>query len=223
MNQPNTRVDRLKQMLALEERRSTLQNELDSLVQQLHQLKDQLFDDNAPALAAPVRKVAPAAAAPASGGRRGGRRPILKEKIMAALQSAGSNGVIVKDLAAAIGINPVNVHSWFHSALKRPDSGIIKISGGHYKLGRGGSSSAAPSAPAPKKAPRGKRKGMKRGELTANILATLKAAGGSGVTVTDLSKQLGANYRNIYIWFATTGKKFKQVQKAGPATYKYVG
>lgn len=211
MNQPNNPVGRLKQMLALEERRSALQAELDSLVQQLNRLKDSLFDNVQPAAAA----VPAARRGPAPGVRRGGRRGVLKEKIMAALTSAGSAGVRVKELAVSLGTKPVNIHSWFHSALKGA-SPITKITGGHYRLGA--SSAAAASAPAP--ARRSRRRGTKRGQLTATILSELKAAGPKGVSVGDIAKKLGANYRNVYIWFATTGKKFKEVKKVAPATYK---
>lgn len=200
-------------MLSLEQRRSDLQQELDSLVQQLDSLKKNLFNENAPAtkatapVAASVRKAAPKRA----------KRGALKAKITAALESAGSLGVKVKDLAAALGTKPVNVHSWFHSALKR-GSGITKLSGGHYRLA--GSSAGAKAAPAAKAAKPAKkaRKGAKRGQLTADILSALKSAGTKGTTVGDLASKLGANYKNIYIWFATTGKKHP-VKKLAPATY----
>ncbi|MGB8166243.1 MAG: hypothetical protein WCF18_02055 [Chthoniobacteraceae bacterium] len=145
------------------------------------------------------------------------QRGQLKEKITAALESAGALGVKVKDLAAAIGTKPVNVHSWFHSALKR-GSAITKLSGGHYRLA--GSSAAAKAVPAAKATKQVKkaRKGAKRGQLTSDILDALKAAGSKGITVADLSEKLGANYKNIYIWFATTGKKHP-VKKLAPATY----
>jgi hypothetical protein len=79
---------------------------------------------------------------------------------------------------------------------------------------------AANGTPAPKavKTVKKARKGTKRGELTAAILDGLKTAGTVGITVADLAKKLGANYKNIYIWFATTGKKHP-VKKLAPATY----
>jgi hypothetical protein len=201
-------------MLSLEQRRSDLQRELDSLVLQLDSLKKSLFDGDAP-----IARSATASAPRSRGGaRKGGKRGALKEKIVAALESAGSLGVKVKDLAEALGTKPVNIHSWFHSALKR-DKSITKHSGGHYRIA---SSSAAPKAPA-KSTPQstaGKKrvKGSKRGQLSASILEELKAAGKGGITVADLAKKLGANYKNIYIWFATTGKKHP-VKKIAPATY----
>ncbi len=200
-------------MLSLEQRRSELQQELDSLVHQLDSLKKNLFSDSA----ALAEAAAPTTAPARKGTPKRAKRGALKEKITAALESAGALGVKVKDLAATLGTKPVNVHSWFHSALKR-GSGILKLSGGHYRLA--GSSEGAKAAPAAKaaKPARKARKGAKRGQLTADILSALKAAGAKGVTVADLAGRMGAQYKNIYIWFATTGKKHP-VKKLAPATY----
>ncbi len=126
MTSTNPRIDRLKQMLALEQRRSALQQEIDSLVTQLNDIRKNLFDD----------KAVPGAKAPA--------------------------------------------------------------------------------APAPIRRRSGK--GPKRGQVSANILGALKAAGSQGITVADLASKLGANYKNIYVWFATTGKKHP-IKKLAPATY----
>lgn len=203
-------------MLTLEQRRSDLQQELDSLVQQLGDLKSRLFDNNAP-----VSKVSTVSTISSRGGAaRRGKRGSLKAKIFAALESAGSFGVKVKDLASALGTKPVNIHSWFHSALKR-DKAITKISGGHYRLtsSSAGAQAAAP-APSVTKAAKKTRKGTKRGQLTANILAGLKNAGSKGITVGDLARKVGTNYRNIYVWFATTGKN-QPIKKIAPATYSH--
>ena len=130
MTSTNTPVDRLKQMLALEQRRSALQLEIDSLVRQLNDLQKHLFDS--PPTVTVGRSLAPAAPTPPVRGR--------------------------------------------------------------------------------------KRKGAKRGQLSAGILSALQAAGSKGITVGDLATQLGANYKNIYVWFATTGKKHP-LKKLAPATY----
>jgi uncharacterized protein YjcR len=60
---------------------------------------------------------------------------------MAALTAAGAAGVQVKELAEAIGTKAVNIHSWFHSTIKRNPE-IKKISGGHYRLHGGASKSS---------------------------------------------------------------------------------
>src|SRR5207249_7624849 len=45
-----------------------------------------------------------------------------------------------------------------------------------------------------------------RGGLKGRIIRALRAAGGKGVTVTDLAAKLGKSYGNISVWFHTTGK-----------------
>lgn len=218
MKNLNSRIERLKQMIALEERRLALQGELDSILQEISSLKDRLLDDTA-SFAAPVSRQ-PEAPRRKAGKRQG--RGLLKDKVMAALEAAGSAGVYVKELATTFGTKPVNVHSWFHSALKR-NAPIEKITGGHYRLDGKAAGPKAPATAAPKaaKAPKGKkRRGAKRGQLTSDILAGLTEAGSGGISVADLAAKLGANYKNIYIWFATTGKKNPAVKKLGPAKYK---
>lgn len=137
---------------------------------------------------------------------------------MAALEAAGAAGVRVKDLAVAMKTKPVNIHSWFHSNLNRIPS-IKKITGGHYSLTGGGNAPAAATngARVPKAGKRGK--GVKRGALSAKILDYLKSAGSGGLKIRELAGKLGANYKNIYVWFATTGKKHG-VKRIAPATYR---
>lgn len=52
------------------------------------------------------------------------------------------------------------------------------------------------------------------------ILQELKKAGAEGVAIKDLSNKLGVKYKNLYIWFVTTGKRTPGVEKAGPARYR---
>ena len=100
MKNLNPRIERLKQMMVLEEKRAALQGELDSISQQLSSLKDRLLDEGGGGAAAAPRI---AGIARKTGGKRQ-KRGLLKDKIMAALDAAGSAGVKVKDLAAALGI-----------------------------------------------------------------------------------------------------------------------
>jgi hypothetical protein len=215
MNNSNSRIERLKQMLVFEEKRVELQGELDSILRQISVLKDQVLNEaKITSTAEPI-----ASALPRSTPARRQKRGLLRDKVLAALEAAGNAGVRVKELALAIGTNPVNIHSWFHSALKRNEP-IEKITGGHYRLGgKGSAKSEKTSAPVTKSKPRRGR--AKRGKLTAQILEELKAAGSAGITVADLSAKLGAEYKNIYIWFATTGKKNAAVKKVGPAKFKF--
>lgn len=222
----NVRIERLKAMLGLEEKRSALQGQLNALHEQLSALKDQLFDD-APSNSKPSGKPS-GKATPARKGRS--RRGALKEQILLALTTAGDAGVRVTELAAALGTKAANIHAWFHSTGKKVP-GLSKVSGGHYKL-KGGSPGPKAAAVTPKKSKaakpasaKGKRakraaKGTKRGALSDSILKTLQAAGDKGITIKDLSKEVGANYRNVSVWFVTTGKKYPKVKKVGPAHYK---
>ena len=76
------------------------------------------------------------AATPASkvvGGKSRGRRGALKDKVLAALRSAGDKGISVKDLSKKLGVKNQNVHVWFSSTGKNV-SGIQKIGAGVYRL-----------------------------------------------------------------------------------------
>jgi phosphatidylserine/phosphatidylglycerophosphate/cardiolipin synthase-like enzyme len=161
----------------------------------------------------------------------------LKDRIVAALEAAGTSGVRVKELAQELGTKPVNVHSWFHSAMKRY-AAIKKLAGGHYRLdGRIESSSPSARSAAARnqtkaratstttraKSTRAAKKPTgpsKRGELSARILSEMQQAGARGINVRELAETLGANYKNIYIWFATTGKKNPNIRKLGKAQYR---
>lgn len=80
----------------------------------------------------------------------------------------------------------------------------------------------ASAAKAPAAKP-GKKTVNARGQLQERILAALKASGSSGQKIKDLAQKFNMPYRNVQVWFATTGKKNKSIKKVGPATYKLVG
>ena len=245
MKANNPQIERLRKMVALEEKRARLHLDLAGVIEQMAALKDRLFDDISTRMSAATR---PASTPSGRGARRGkARRGALKEKIMAALEAAGSAGVHVKDIAAELATKPVNIHSWFHSTSKR-NPAIRKISGGHYRLEtRGGAptpagaqqrsgasarvssrgatsktSSTRKRSPGKRGAARsgGRRGPSKRGQLSARIMRELEAAGSKGITVRDLSNKVGAKYKNVYIWFATTGKKNAKIKKVAPATFR---
>jgi len=64
----------------------------------------------------------------------------------------------------------------------------------------------------PAKAPRNQFKGR--------IAEALAAAGEHGASLKELAEKLSTNYRNVAVWFATTGKKNPRIQKIGPARYR---
>ena len=237
MKSSSPQIEHLKQMLSLEEKRAALHGELSSLDAKLTDLKRRLVGGAAPAasVSASAPKVSASKSRPRS--RRSGRGE-LKSQIFAALDKAGAAGVKVVELAKSLGTKPANIYAWFHAALKRYPS-IKKTGGGTYRLA--GKAPAAESSPAkaPAKAAKapakaatkavaskgkakakGKAGGRSpRGEVSTKILAALGGAGANGVTIKDLSSKLGMPYRNLQVWFATTGKKNKSIKKVAPATY----
>jgi len=209
MSIPTPRIERLKSLLALEEKRAALQRQIDELQPRISAIRDRLFDGPAPS---PSRSTSRTAV------RRRTPRGALKQKVLAALESAGSAGVRVTELASALGTKAANLHAWFHSTAKNIP-GIARIAGGHYRLH--GSAARPATAPAPTGTARPtKVTGAKRGVLTEKILAHLGGAGSAGLTIKELAEKAGTNYRNVAVWFATTGKKFSKIKKVRPATYR---
>lgn len=215
MNTANPRIALYRQAIALEEQRANLQTQLDRLHSQLSAIKSRLFDDDGSVatgavVAAGVRSV-----------RRGKtKRGALKEQVLRALTAAGSAGVRVRDLAATLGTKAANIHSWFQAAVKNLP--IKKIGEARYRIEGALPKSALAGPKAKGKDGRKKRSTRplsKRGELAAKIMAELTAAGKSGVKVADLSAKFGVKRRNLFIWFATTGRKNKAIKKVGESHY----
>ena len=135
-----------------------------------------------------------------------------------------------------------NIYAWFHAAVKRYTN-IKKTGPGSYRLvGKAPAAAKAPAkAPAPAKAAapkkgkrgpapakakgKGKAKGGggRRGEMREKIIAALKSAGSGGINIKALSSKIGAPYKNLQVWFATTGKKTPGIKKVRPATYTMAG
>lgn len=162
-------IEVLKQLIQLEERRASLQQQLANLDLQINSRKRGLIGGAPQAAAKAVQKSVPKVAP----------KPAVKAK-------------------SASKPSPVS---------KAP------------------AKTAPPKAPKPASKPAAKpagktSKGFQRGALVDNILAALKAAGAKGATIKDLSAKFGAPYRNIQVWFATTGKKHKEIKKIAPATYR---
>jgi len=217
-------------MLSLEEKRAAVQGELDALDARLTDLKRRLMGGSAVAsvsASASARKVTATKSKPRS--RRSGRGE-LKSQIFGALEKAGASGLKVVELAKSLGTKPANIYAWFHAALKRYPS-IKKTDSGTYRLaGKAPATSSPAKAPAKATAPasatkvkaKGKRAGGRapRGEVSSRILGALQGSGAGGISIKDLSSKLGMPYRNLQVWFATTGKKNKGIKKVAPATYQ---
>lgn len=48
----------------------------------------------------------------------------------------------------------------------------------------------------------------------------LQSGGEKGITVREIADRIGSKRKNIYIWFATTGKNYPQIKKIGTGQYK---
>jgi len=221
MTYSNPRIERLKQMLKLEEKRLGMQRELDSMQQELSNLRSRLFDGS-PVVRAVIPKTVAAittSRVKAGSGKRA-KRGTLSAGIMEALAAAGHAGIRVKDIAATVGSTAANIQSWLRSTAKRHE-GISKVSAGLYRLA-GHSTPAKPAVTkrAARRPGKTKRGTGKRGALASKIVAALESAGTAGTSVKDIAALVGAKYRNISIWFATTGKKNARIRKLGPARYK---
>ena len=66
----------------------------------------------------------------------------------------------------------------------------------------------------------GKPKRAPRGAIKKKILAALKAAGDTGLKVTELSKKIGVKNANVHVWFSSTGSKLPEIKKVGKGHYK---
>jgi hypothetical protein len=65
------------------------------------------------------------------------------------------------------------------------------------------------------------RRGRRRATLKDGILKKLQAAGKEGLTVKELAASLKAKPASVSVWFYTTGKKIKGIEKVGKARFAY--
>ena len=224
-----SRIELYKEAMSIEHERAALQAKIDQLQARLENISGALFSASNAVIAPAVVKAKTAAVVgrpAASDAKPRAARGELKQRILDALAAAGSAGLRVRDLATSIGSKPEALHSWFQFARKNIKA-IRKAGKGRYRL-VGDLPQAAPAAEAtakPKvsaKGPKSAKKspGKQRGYLTASVQEALKAAGKDGVSVRDLAKTLNVNPRNLFVWFATTGKKFKAIKKVSPGHYR---
>lgn len=214
-----SRIETYKEAIAIEQERAALQSRLDQLQARLSQLQGSLVSQ-AGSAATHTPAYAPA---PLRSGRkpRAGRGE-LKQRILDALAAAGDAGIGVQELAASLGSKPAALHSWFQFARKSIKA-IRKAGRGRYRL-VGAVPAQAPAAakakPAKSAKPGRKPARQQRGSVSAAVHAGLQGAGPDGIHVADLAKSLGMNARNLFVWFATTGKKFKAIKKVGRGRYR---
>lgn len=81
-----------------------------------------------------------------------------------------------------------------------------------------------PAAPAQDKPGRqSKTELAAKGTLKAAIIELLKGAGSAGLTVKEIAARLNAKPGNIHVWFSSTGKRVKEINKVGTGQYAWVG
>lgn len=147
MNFANLTSAHLRQAIKLLEQRDALKAKLAGLDQQLARIS------TGPAATPTGRGRKRSAAKPTDvakedgkprgrGGKRGGKRGDLKTNILSALQSAGEEGVSIKDLAGKLGAKNANVHQWFATTGKKV-TGLEKVSPGKYRLAAASTDSSA--------------------------------------------------------------------------------
>jgi len=218
MTTSTLRISLLKELIALEEERAKVNDKIVALQDKL-----QSNTDVTPRAARSNGKGGRAPALRKKGERKGS----LRDQILAATHAAGEKGITIQELATLLEKKSANIHSWF-SANARKLKELKKIGEARYAHTDAlGSKTKTPAAP--RKA-RGKKAGAKaapladrpakRGELKSAILAELRKAGEAGVTIKELSGRTGSRYKNLYIWFVTTGKRIEGLEKVGPARYR---
>ena len=216
---PKHRMDSLKTLIQLEQQRERLQLELSVVLKKVEVLQLGLFAPNRSPLYAPnasaqqpnVRTMT--SAAPRT------PRGALRDKLFDLMTKAGDHGINVKTISPLLGIKPVNIHSWFHSAMRRYPE-IEKIAAGHYRLKSSSDASAPQTSPAVKKPRVRNRMRPKRGETTRQILKTLTEAGNGGIGAQEIAMRVGTHYRNIHVWLASTGKKTNRIERVARGIYR---
>ncbi|MEI6035491.1 MAG: hypothetical protein WCS65_14575 [Verrucomicrobiae bacterium] len=137
---------------------------------------------SAPASVAPAQKPVAALKAPAKPARakkaKGGKSGGLKEKILALLETAGSEGLKVKEIADKLGAKPGNISVWFSTTGKKL---VTKVEPGRYAVKGAAKPASKPAtavAPAAVKAAKPAKAKKKSGltpEGRAKLAANMKA------------------------------------------------
>ncbi len=141
----------------------------------------------------------------------------LKREVLDLMVKAGPSGITVKEISSYLNTKPANIHAWFHSTGKKI-SQISKIGEARYAL-----TGELPPEPEPKVKPKARANTaptQPRGGLTRKLFAVMETAGPEGVSIKSLAEKVESNYRNIAVWFATTAKKFSNIEKVAPAVYR---
>lgn len=214
-NPSGERIASLKELMDLEEQRSGLESSLQTLQERIDTIQRELFTSENRHVRSRLKELR----RPRMSNRRRMARGELRAQIIQQLESAGNAGVNVHAIAERLGMKAVNIHSWFHTALKRFPQ-IRKSGPSHYHL-----SGTVTGPILPIKTEGGMdgfhvAAGTRRGEVTRSILNALKQAGTRGLSVSEIASNIGSSYRRVHVWLSSTGKKNKLVVRLARGTYK---
>lgn len=209
------RLSLYREAMELESKRASLQSDLERVSARLTQIQNVLFSGEEPVTLSKSPGAPIFLGTPRKQKGRAGRGE-LRAQVLQVLQNAGTAGVAVQEIAKAVRSKPANIHAWFQNAAKKI-SQIKKVGRGLYRLE--GTATFKAEAGKTTKAAKGSKRG-KRGALAVQIETLLKEAGNAGMTVRDIGAQTGVKYRNLSVWFSTTGKKNKALKKIAPGHYR---
>jgi predicted transcriptional regulator with HTH domain len=201
-------MESLKELIQLEQTRINLTGSLQGVLERIERLQSDLIHSARPVpLPFNAGNVSQPNKAPQGGGNLRTRmgRGELRNRIVDILRRAGSRGARVCEIAEVLGMKPVNIHSWFHTATQRIPE-LKRFGPGRYRLEGGLDSDLAASDSVAKV--RRKRSAKqsarnKRGEVSRRILEVLENADADGIKVAEIAEKVGADYRNVHVWLSS--------------------
>jgi predicted transcriptional regulator with HTH domain len=220
------RMDSLKELIHLEQTRINIADSLNAVLERIHVLQTDLLQSSQSIqsqfrteLDAPLKLAQQVGKSPL---KRRMRRGELRGRILYFLREAGTHGARVREIADALGVKPVNIHSWFHTATQRFPQ-LKRFGPGRYRLESELRDSEVTSAETPKmRRNRSSRQASrgKRGEVSKRILEVLENADPEGIKVAEIAEKVGANYRNVHVWLSSIGKRNPRIIRSGRGIYR---
>jgi predicted transcriptional regulator with HTH domain len=219
---PQPRMDSLKELIQLEQTRLNLAGSLNAVLERIHLLQSELLQ-SAHSVENPLGVATASNLKPErQGAKRRMRRGELRGRIVDFLRQAGSDGARVREIADALGMKPVNIHSWFHTATQRFPQ-LKRFGPGRYRLESELQEADLESTARPKKRRnRSDRQPSRarRGEVSKRILEVLENADPDGIRVAEIAEKVGANYRNVHVWLSSIGKRNPRIIRSGRGIYR---
>jgi hypothetical protein len=221
------RMESLKELIQLEQTRINLTGSLQGVLDRIEKLQSGLVHSTqAVPLTFNTGNDSQPFKAPQGGPKLRQRmgRGELRNRIVEILRKAGAQGARVREIADALGMKPVNIHSWFHTATQRIPE-LKRFGPGRYRLEGGpdsGPTETVPAVKARRKRSGGQSARNKRGEVSRRILEVLENADSDGIKVAEIAEKVGANYRNVHVWLSSIGKRNPRIVRAGRGLYRMI-